>query len=231
MSNLASTQNGAVATQDGHVDLRIHAQNFLKKLNQDPKPESLGKTSDGNALTVAISHVQMTLDEYFFGLWSDENFRWERILNEIVGAIDLTVIHPVTGKEIKRTGAAAIQIMVDAVPEDVKRDKRLKNAWALNLENKKSNSLDMGFPKLKAECQKNAAQTLGKIFGRDLNRAIKDDYQPIIKTDKEKENERLYKLIMSATTAEDLTNCQPDIDHHLYPMWNDKMNQLENTTA
>ena len=31
---------------------------------------------------------------------------------------------------------------------------------------------------LKAECLKNAAQSLGKIFGRDMDRKIVDDYRP-----------------------------------------------------
>ena len=46
---------------------------------------------------------------------------------------------------------------------------------------KKINALDMGFPKLKAECIKNAANSLGKLFGRDLNRKKSDIYQPLIK--------------------------------------------------
>jgi hypothetical protein len=38
--------------------------------------------------------------------------------------------------------------------------------------------LDLAFPKLKAECVKNAALSLGKLFGRDLNRKNKDEYKP-----------------------------------------------------
>lgn len=39
----------------------------------------------------------------------------------------------------------------------------------------------MAYPKLKAECLKNAAKTLGKVFGRDLNRREKvDTYQPVL---------------------------------------------------
>jgi len=62
------------------------------------------------------------------------------------------------------------------VPEGVEGTQR--NQWALNPSNKKANALDMAFPKLKSECLKNAAQSLGKIFGRDLNRKNADKYQP-----------------------------------------------------
>jgi hypothetical protein len=85
--------------------------------------------------------------------------------------------------EIRRTGAASIVIMVDRVPDGVIGVER--NQWALNPSNKKANALDMAFPKLKAECLKNAAQSLGKVFGRDLNRKNKDTYKPYKITQKD----------------------------------------------
>jgi hypothetical protein len=118
----------------------------------------------------------MTLDELFFGQWKTENFKWSPVANEIQGALELVVIHPVTGYEIRRTGAASIVIMVDRAPENLAGQER--NQWALNPSNKKPNALDMAFPKLKSECLKNAAQSLGPIFGRDLNRKNKDVYKP-----------------------------------------------------
>lgn len=161
-------------------DMRINLQNFLIKLNSNPSTESMDKTADGKAHTILISHIEMLLDEYFFGLWETENFKWSVVANEIVGSIDLCFYHPTAGIRMKRTGAAAIQIMVDKVPDDIKDQPKLKNAWALNPENKKSNALDMSFPKLKAECLKNAANSLGKLFGRDINRKKQDNYKPLI---------------------------------------------------
>jgi hypothetical protein len=135
-------------------------------------------TPDRKARTVVISHIEMTLDEMFFGQWKTENFRWHTIANEVQGSIELIVVHPVTGYEIKRVGAASVVITVDRVPDQIKDDPQLRNQWALSPSNKKPNALDMAFPKLKAECLKNAAQSLGKIFGRDLNRKNFDTYKP-----------------------------------------------------
>jgi hypothetical protein len=153
-------------------------QKFLQRLNTDPPLDSIDKTPDGKAYTVVISHIETTLDELFFGRWSTQNFRWHAIANEVQGSLDLVVINPVTGESITRTGAASIVIMVDKVPDELKDNPQQKNQWALNPSNKKSNALDLAFPKLKAECLKNAAQSLGKLFGRDLNRRIKDTYKP-----------------------------------------------------
>lgn len=178
-----ATQNTQLEKGSGNdalKDFRMNCEKFHASLNKDPAPESIDSTPDGKAKTVVISHVEMLLDEYFFGLWSTENFRWERLGNEVVGSIDLVVIHPVTNTPIRRTGAASIQIMVDRVPDNIKHDNQTKNAWNLNMENKKPNALDMGFPKLKAECEKNAAISLGKLFGRDINRKKADNYQPLL---------------------------------------------------
>lgn len=151
-------------------------QKFTQRLNSEPDPLGVESTPDRKAQTVVISHIETTLDELFFGQWKTENFTWSPVANEIQGALELVVIHPVTGYEIRRTGAASIVITVDRVPEGVTGQER--NQWALNPSNKKANALDMAFPKLKSECLKNAAQSLGKIFGRDLNRKNRDVYKP-----------------------------------------------------
>jgi len=158
-------------------ELRIKLENFTKRLNTPPKAEELQKTPDGKAWHYPISFVEMSLDEMFFGLWSTENFRWSALQNEVQGSIDLVVLHPVTGFTIRRTGSASIQIMVDAVPEELKHE---KNRWSIDIGNKKPNALYQGFPKLKAECIKNAAVSLGKSFGRDINRKHADEFKPLI---------------------------------------------------
>jgi hypothetical protein len=60
--------------------------------------------------------------------------------------------------------------MVDKAPDELKGKE--KNLWALDINNKKPSALDMAYPKLKGEAIKNAAKSLGKIFGRDLNRKV-----------------------------------------------------------
>lgn len=183
--------------QEVQDDLRVKLENFTKLLNKQPKQEELHKTPDGKAYHYPISYVEMSLDEIFFGLWSTENFKWSAIQNEVQGSIDLVVFHPMTGFTIRRTGAASVQIMVDATPEEIKNDKQAKNAWSIDVLNKKPNALDMGFPKLKAECVKNAALSLGKAFGRDINRKLVDEFNPLISGS----DKALMKTIESAINS------------------------------
>jgi hypothetical protein len=156
-------------------DKKLELQDFLKRLNRDPDPAELDKTPDGKAKVLPISFVEMTLDEIFLGQWSTENFKTSLTINEVVGELELVVIHPVSGLAIRRVGAASIIIQVDKVPDNITGQAR--NEWALSPSNKKYNALDLGYPKLKAECVKNAAQSFGKIFGRDLNRKKTDSLQ------------------------------------------------------
>ncbi len=163
--------------------IRLLIQDFTRKLNAEPDPREFDSTPDGQARYLPISFIEMTLDELFLGQWSTENFKWSAITNEVQASLELVLTHPVTGKEIRRTGAGSIIITVDSLSKDQKdkMSKQDRNLYALNPENKKPNALDLGFPKLKQECIKNAAQSLGKVFGRDINRKKIDSFKPALK--------------------------------------------------
>lgn len=150
-------------------ELRIQLQDFTARLNREPNPNEFDKTPDGKAQTLPISFVEMTLDELFLGQWEISDVQTQQIFNEVVGTGILTVWHPITGRPLKRAGFAAVVITQD------------KDATIADFNmTKKKNALDLSFPKLKAEITKNAAQTLGKIFGRDINRKLKDTFRPAL---------------------------------------------------
>jgi hypothetical protein len=150
-------------------------KNFLIKVekmnalfNREPEKQFVTDFK-GQFNYLPISHIETRLDELFFGQWSTSNFKYQQICNEIIGDIELTVTHPLTGQKITRSGAASVVIMQD------------KGASLASFtDTKKKNALIMGFPKLKTECMKNAAQSIGKAFGRDLNRKILDSYENMI---------------------------------------------------
>ena len=162
-----------------NTELIVKLQAFMTRLNSEPNQKEFDTTPDGKAKTLPISFVEMTLDELYHGRWGSRNFTSKVILNEVIGELELYVIHPITGEEITRIGAASIIIQVDRKPEGISGKEA--NQWSLDPSNKKSNALDLGYPKLKAECIKNAAQSLGKLLGRDINRKNKDVYKTPLK--------------------------------------------------
>lgn len=149
--------------------LKLLTQDFQRRLNAEPNPAEFDKTPDGKARTLPISFVEMTLDELYLGQWELSDVHSQQIFNEVVGTGILTVWHPITGRPLKRAGFASVVITQDQGAEIA----------AFNT-TKKKNALDLTFPKLKAEITKNAAQSLGKIFGRDINRKLKDTFKPAL---------------------------------------------------
>lgn len=157
-------------TFEQNEKIRIQLQEFTKRLNAEPDPKEFEKTPDGKANTLPISFVEMTLDEIFLGQWEVFDIHYSQIFNEVVGTGILGLWHPITGRQLKRAGFGSVVITQD------------KDALVSDFNmTKKKNALDLAFPKLKAEITKNAAQTLGKIFGRDINRKQKDVFKPALK--------------------------------------------------
>lgn len=150
--------------------IKLLCQDFQRRLNLEPNPEEFDKTPDGKARTLPISFVEMTLDELFLGQWELSDPVTTQVFNEVTGTGILTVWHPVTQRPLKRAGFASVIITQD------------KDATIAEFNmTKKKNALDLSFPKLKAEILKNAAQSLGKIFGRDINRKSVDSFKPPLK--------------------------------------------------
>lgn len=140
-----------------------------QKLDGAPAPKNIKVNKfANNSKYLPIGYIERTLDNVYAGLWTTENFQYKVVLNEIVGTIDLKVFHPVTGTWITRTGAAAVQIQL-------KSEKGVPNL-PTDIDKKILNTLTKDFPHLKSECIKNAAKSLGPIFGRDLNRDSEDSY-------------------------------------------------------
>lgn len=168
-------------------------QNVSNLLNSQVEKKHLKKHPLVDSHYLPISYMEMMLDEYFFGLWGTENFHWQIVANEIVASLELVVYHPVLKQWLKRTGAAAHQIMCDAIPREEKEamSRRQINEYSTDLGNKKPAALTMGgFAALKAECFTNAVLSLGKVFGRDVNRDAKSpDYMPTIKDPQERKEE------------------------------------------
>jgi len=169
----------------------------VEEINLEPHPVAK------NRKYLPISFMEMSLDQLFFGLWQTDKFQWQVIANEITASLELSVFHPYAKMWVTRTGTAAAAIMVDSIAEEAKRgmSKQDINAWALDIRNKKPSALEMGgFAALKADCFKNACLSLGRYFGRDVNREHQGVYIPIV-SDLEQKIEH-YRTELSTLISE-----------------------------
>lgn len=159
-------------------DILDRIQSFQKKyLQTNPNPKEVKKNKfANNSKYLPISFLEMTLDEVFFGLWQTKNFTTKVIANEIAGELEVWYFHPVAKTWMCRIGAAAVQIQYRSVEKGGSGD-------ITNIADKITNTLTKDYPHLKAECFRNACLSIGKSFGRDLNREFEDQYSPVIKED------------------------------------------------
>lgn len=175
--------NHPLAIVEIDPEILTKLQGFQKQyLQKEPDKKELKTNKFANNSTyLPISFLEMTLDEIFFGLWQTKNFQTEGIANEIVGSIELWYFHPTAKTWLCRIGAGAVQIQFEAEYETLPDGTKKKQKTDItDISKKITNTLTKDYPHLKAECFRNACLSLGKTFGRDLNREFDDQYKPII---------------------------------------------------
>lgn len=154
------------------LQLQMALAQFNKKLDQNPPEEEIEirKLAGGRtARYMPIAYVEAKLYE-IFGSYQTRNFETKIIANEVIGSIELIVWHPVLNQWITQTGSAAVMIM------------QKSGAKPSDLDAKYPNAMETGAPHLLSDCLVNAAKRLGKVFGRDLNRQHKRDFQDPIQS-------------------------------------------------
>lgn len=163
--------NQELATQQQYIDISGREE-WLAKLNQPP--EQTKKQADYKNIpdksdfdTIPIGVLENALDEVYLGMWRTSTPTYQVVANEIIGTLILEVFDPSAKQWLSRVGAGAVTIRQ-------KKDSEITDIGA-----KIKTALQMDFPKLYSMCLKNAAKTLGKRFGRDLNRKFEDIYEPV----------------------------------------------------
>ena len=131
---------------------------FQKKLNTDPPKSALKRDSRQGFNYLPISYYEIMLDDIYFGQWTTTDIQTKIVANEIIVSLQLNVLHPISSTWLSRTGCGSSTIMQNS------------GASVTDISQKKKNALQKDYPKAKSEALKNAAKSLGKIFGRDIGR-------------------------------------------------------------
>ena len=124
---------------------------FMEKLNMDVRKAAIKQNNGVNYLPIEI--VEAALDSIFQGNWKIDNLHYSIEINSVVVSLDLSVLHPVSKLWITRSG-------IGSVPVQMNKQTNQINPMALQ----------KNLPAAKAFAFKNAAQSLGRRLGRNLNR-------------------------------------------------------------
>jgi len=156
-----------MSNQQTSHEFILALEKFLTGLNKQPQKKDIKKRT---VEYLPISNIETNLDRLFCGLWETVNMNWQVVVNEIVVSIELRVFHPVAKIWITRSGVGAAMIRQNRGAKISDIDAKIKNA------------LEMDVAHAKADAIKNAAKSLGNMFGRNLSRKKEEvtNYQGIL---------------------------------------------------
>lgn len=142
----------------GDIEEFVKHADFKKIVNSNP-PQAFVKDHPlaKGVKYLPIDKVELMMDT-IFQQWYVEVLETKQLLNSIAVTVRLFYIHPVSGEWHHQDGVGAMAIQTD------------KGETASNLAAIKSDAIMKALPAAKSYAIKDAAEHIGKLFGRDLNR-------------------------------------------------------------
>lgn len=146
----------AEISRDSHLQAKI--DQYLSVVNIAP-PKNIVKEHPiaKGVLYIPINQIENLMTK-IFQQWRVEILSSGQLLNSLTVTVRLHYIDIVTGEWTYQDGIGAVAIQVD------------KGKDASDLMAVKSNAIMLGLPAAKSFAIKDAAEHIGKLFGRDLNR-------------------------------------------------------------
>ena len=151
-------------------------------LNQPPKPEWVKQNKfAGNTNYIPIEKVEYLLTS-IYQKWRVEIKNLTVIANSVVITIRLHIQDPITGDWDWQDGVGAAPIQTE------------KGAAATDFTKVNTSAVQMAAPAAESYAIKDAAEKLGKIFGKDINRKDVIDVLPTMFNKQDALNEKLKQL-------------------------------------
>lgn len=202
-------------TEETELSKKLNALTVL--LNQEPpkdwvKEHPIAKIKkDGKSVPVKyvpIERIDYLLKRIYIGDFHEIKFPPCVLGNSVCVTVTLYVKNPISGEWEHQDGVGAVPMQTDA------------GEGATALDKLKSNAVQLAAPAAESYARKDAAEKLGKLFGRDLNVADIDYYgiyrQPI----DENELIELYELKKASLNSRDQLNAERIINEKEKPSYN-----------
>lgn len=173
-------------------------------LNQEPPDKwiRVNKFANGSKY-LAIDKIEYLLTSIFLK-WYVEVLEWKVIANSVCVSIRLFYQSPIDGEMLHQDGLGAMPMQTD------------EGKGAVDFNFIKTSAVQMALPGAESCAIKDAAEKIGRVFGKDLNRTELMAYENLSgryesKTPAQIEEERLINLIVNAETREDLAKTKKHI--------------------
>lgn len=164
-------QDVAIAFKQDQFNLLLNQQPPASWIKQHPTIKTKNERGEYVPLSfLPIEKVEFLLTK-IFQLWYPEVLNIQQLFNSVAVTVRLHYKHPMTGEWMHLDGVGACGVQTD------------KGASASDLNSIKQAAVMMALPAAKSYAIKDAADHLGKLFGKDLNRhdvlAFKPTYNDI----------------------------------------------------
>lgn len=158
------TAQMATLDRKGELELRGKIDDWTKRLSTKPPVSKVKKNPyANNSDYLPIGYLEQELDR-LYQLWDLEIVSTYQFYNSIVMNVHLKVLHPTVKVWITRAGSGAAKIQLDK-----------------NTGQPLQSSIEKAAGAAKAMAFKNACKSLGRRFGRDLNRNFEDEFEAFYK--------------------------------------------------
>lgn len=142
----------------GDLETFLASDEFLKIVNQEPPQQFVKDHPLAKGVKyIPIDKVELMLTK-IFQHWYPEILKTGQLLNAVEVTVRLHYLHPITNEWQFSDGVGAVAIQTDA------------GKTAADLSAVKSNAVMLALPAAKSFAIKDAAEHIGRVFGRDLNR-------------------------------------------------------------
>lgn len=173
-------------------------------LNQDP-PDQWIKTHEfvKNWRYIPTDKIELMLTRIFIKWWV-EVLDYKLVANSLAVHVRLFYVSPITGETLHQDGVGAAPLQIE------------KGYGAIDFNYMKSGAAQMALPSAKTYAIKDAAELIGRVFGRDLNRKDLMGYENLSgryapKTPDQIARDRMISLIKEAESKERLSKLKVNI--------------------
>ena len=148
---------------------KLHRNDQLKTLLNQPPPKQWVQRNKyaQNSEYLPIGKVEHLLDK-IFQEWKVEVLDYRTLFNSVTVSVRLHYVNPLTGQWMHHDGVGAKELQTQAGTGTLKVD----------FSNINKGAVEMALPIAKTAALKDAADHLGQLFGRDLNRKDTLEYKP-----------------------------------------------------
>lgn len=204
---------------------------FKTYLNKNPPkawlkghPTATKKIKDAQGNTREVAAEFLPIDKHeilldtIFQQWKVEVLREGTMFHSIYCTVRVHYLHPITKEWMYHDGVGAVKAQSDA-------------KQPFNQDTIKSSAVQIGLPAAKSYAIKDATEHLGKLFGRDINRADTMAFESMSEKAakaKSKQDERLEILIENCKTLEALKKFQSLLNtQEQRDLYDKKFNELK----